>query len=152
MYLHFQCGPSRVNHPVCDQCLRLQQGRCNKQCIGCLRCCPQKACYFCKARIRKKFCEIELGWSKNRKNIQHSLMTQGSKEGQIVCFRGKKSASLHTCIMRWSQSTQTFRPWVFHLCAWRRHIQESPAKDETFYMILYTANCCRPAAVVLKLV
>jgi hypothetical protein len=39
-----------------------------------------------------------------------------------------KSASLHTCIMRWSPSTQTFHPWVFRLCAWPRHIQESSKK------------------------
>ena len=49
--LRFQFGPFRVHLLVCDLCSRLQQGRCNKQCIGCLRYCPQKACYFCKEKI-----------------------------------------------------------------------------------------------------
>ena len=49
--LRFLFGPFRVHLLVCDLCSRLQQGHCNKRCIGCLRYCPQKACYFCKEKI-----------------------------------------------------------------------------------------------------
>ena len=60
-----------------------------------------------------------------------AFLTDISFEGQnlhVFIPYEMKSASLHTCIMRWSPSTQTFHPWVFRLCAWPRHIQESSKK------------------------
>jgi hypothetical protein len=60
-----------------------------------------------------------------------AFLTDISFEGQnlhVFIPYEMKSASLHTCIMRWLPSTRTFHPWVFRLCAWPRHIQESSKK------------------------